>query len=128
MRKVYTSVAVILAMALPVFAASKQQGTMTLKDFQPAGTQQKGQKHQAYDLSFDAATKRYTCRTDSDKSTNATDFVVGETMNYEIDGQKVKIKTPEGKQVECKIVRMEVIPPTSGVPTAAPGTSTAPRQ
>ena len=120
MRRFCTVSIAILAMALPAFAAKKVQGTTTLKDFQPAGTKDKGQKHQVYDLSFDAATKRYTCRTDSDKSTNAADFVVGEQMNYEIDGQKVKIKTPEGKQVECKVVRVEVIPPTPAASTASP--------
>jgi len=41
---------------------------------------------------------------------NATDFVVGTQINYQIDGDKTKIKTPEGKQVECKIVRVEAAP------------------
>jgi hypothetical protein len=38
---------------------------------------------------------------------NATDFIVGHEMKYEINGKSVKIRTPEGKHVECKIVRVE---------------------
>ena len=38
---------------------------------------------------------------------NATDFVVGTNIKYELDGNKVKIETPEGKKVECKVVRVE---------------------
>jgi hypothetical protein len=118
MRKVYGIAAVMLAMAVPVFAA-KIEGTGTLKDSRPAGTPEK-KKHQVYDLSFDAPPHSYTCRTDRNKSMNPTDFVVGDPISYEIDGQKVKIKTPEGKQVDCKVVRVEVIPPP------APARSTIP--
>jgi hypothetical protein len=102
--------AVILGLAtlltLPACAA-KIKGTATLKDSQPSGVKDKEHKHQAYDLSFEAQGKSYTCRTDSGKSMNATDFVVGTQINYEIDGDKTKIKTPQGKQVECKVVRVE---------------------
>jgi len=69
----------------------------------------KHKQHQAYDLSFDAAGMAYTCRTDASKSMNATDFVVGSRVNYEIDGQKGKIKTAEGKKVQCRIVRVEAV-------------------
>jgi phage gp45-like len=40
---------------------------------------------------------------------NATDFVVGTQVHYEIDGDQAKIKTPEKKEVECKIVRVEAV-------------------
>jgi hypothetical protein len=99
------------AMTLPA-AAEKLKGPSTLKDFQPFGTTDKEHKHQAYDLSFDAKGHSYTCRTDSGKSTNATDFVVGSQINYEIDNNKATIKTPQNKKVECKIVRVEKIPGT----------------
>jgi hypothetical protein len=93
--------------AIPAFAAKKVEGTTILKDSQPTGTTDKEHEHQAYDLSFNAAGNLYTCRTSSDKSMNATDFVVGSQMTYQIDGKKAKLKTPEGKEVECKVVRVE---------------------
>ena len=99
----------LFTLTLPSLA-DKIKGDATLKDSQPTGTTDKEHKHQAYDLSFEAQGKSYTCRTDSGKSMNATDFVVGTQINYQIDGDKTKIKTPEGKQVECKIVRVEAAP------------------
>jgi hypothetical protein len=107
----FASIALLVMTAIPAFAAKKVEGTTTLKDSQPTGTTDKEHKHQAYDLSFNAAGNLYTCRTSSDKSMNATDFVVGSQMTYQIDGKKAKLKTPEGKEVECKIVRVEA--PTS---------------
>jgi hypothetical protein len=103
----FASVALLVMTAIPAFAAKKVEGTTILKDSQPTGTTDKEHKHQAYDLSFNAAGNLYTCRTSSDKSMNATDFVVGSQMTYQIDGKKAKLKTPEGKEVECKVVRVE---------------------
>jgi hypothetical protein len=103
-----TVLAAILLFALTLSAsASKIEGSTILKDSQPTGTIDKEHKHQAYDLSFLASGKLYTCRTDSDDSMNPTDFIVGHDIKYEIDGKKAKIKTAEGKRVECKIVRVE---------------------
>jgi hypothetical protein len=34
-------------------------------------------------------------------------FIVGHEMKYEINGKNAKIKAPEGKHVECKIVPVE---------------------
>jgi len=103
----------ILALALsatfPALAA-KVKGTTNLKDLQTAGVKDKEHKHQAFDIFFDAGGKSYTCRTDSDKSMNATDFVVGSSIKYEIDGNKGKLESMEGKKVECKIVRVEMTP------------------
>ena len=103
----FASVALLVMTAIPAFAAKKVEGTTILKDSQPTGTTDKEHKHQAYDLSFNAAGNLYTCRTSSDKSMNATDFVVGSQMTYQIDGKNAKLKTPEGKEVECKVVRVE---------------------
>jgi len=105
MRKAILAAA-ILSITLPA-VADKIKGDTTLKDSQPFGTKDKEHKHQAYDLSFDGKGKSYTCRTDSGKSMNATDFVVGHAINYEIDDNKAKLKTPQNKKVECKIVRVE---------------------
>lgn len=109
MRKRTTATILAIASILTTLpaSASKTKGTTTLKDSQPFGTTDKQHKHQAYDLSFDDQGKSYTCRTNSSKSMNATDFVVGTPINYEIDGNKAKIKTPQGKHVECTIVRVE---------------------
>lgn len=110
MRKEIMAVSLLFAINLPAVAGTKLQGTMTLKDLQPFGTTDKEHKHQAYDLSFQAQGKNYTCRTDSGKSTNATDFVVGTEMKYQIDGNKAKIKSPQDKELQCKIVRVEAVP------------------
>jgi uncharacterized protein YcfJ len=110
MRKFHAITFLALLITLPALADKRVQGNTTLKDSQPTGTQDKHHKHQAYDLSFDAEGKAYTCRTDSNQSMNATDFVVGTSVKYEIDGKNAKIRTPEGKEVGCKIVRVEVAP------------------
>jgi hypothetical protein len=110
MLKLCAVIAMMVAMAMPAFAAKKIAGTTTLKDSQPLGLADKKHKqHQAYDLSFDAAGKEYTCRTNPKKSMNATDFVVGGMVSYEVDGSKGKIQTAEGKKVECTIVRVEMV-------------------
>lgn len=96
--------------ASPAFAA-KSKGNTTLKDVQTAGMKDKDHKHQAYDLFFNAQGNNYTCRTDSNKSMNATDFVVGTAMKYELDGDKARIESPQGKKVECKVVRVEAATP-----------------
>ena len=102
--------ALMLVTAIPAFAAKKIEGTTRLKDVEPVGVPNKKHKqHQVYDLTFDAAGDAYTCRTDVRKSMNATDFVVGSRVVYEIDGKKAKIRTAAGKKVQCVIVRVEAI-------------------
>lgn len=99
----------LFTLTLPSLA-DKIKGDATLKDSQPYGNKDKEHKHQAYDLSFDAKDKTYICRTDSKNSMNATDFVVGGKINYEINKNKARIKTLGNKKVECKIVRAEMLP------------------
>jgi hypothetical protein len=36
----------------------------------------------------------------------ATDLVVGSDLNYQLDGDKGKLKTSTGKQVKCTVVRV----------------------
>jgi hypothetical protein len=110
MRKASVATALLFVTTLAAFAGKKFAGTTTLKDSQPYGVKDKEHKHQAYDLSFAAEGKNYTCRTDPGKSMNATDFVVGTDMKYKIDGNKAEIKTPQGKDVKCKVVRVEATP------------------
>jgi hypothetical protein len=106
MRKGNTIVVLVMTIAITAAAGSKIEGTTTLKDFQPAGTTDKDHKNQQYDLSFAASGKQYTCRTSEKKSLNATDFVVGSDVKYQIDGNKGKVKNASGKQIECTIVRV----------------------
>jgi len=110
MRKALT--AAILSLALTLSAsAEKSKGSTTLKDSQPTSDlPDKEHKHQTYDLSFDAQGKTYTCRTNPKKSMDATDFVVGSQIDYEINNNKVKIKTPQKKEVECTVVRVAQAP------------------
>ncbi|WP_263366370.1 hypothetical protein [Edaphobacter bradus] len=112
MRRTATTAILALAAIAATLSASadKLKGPATLKDLQPFGTTDKQHKHQAYDLSFDAEGHSYTCRTNSKKSTDATEFVVGSQINYEIDKNKAKIKTRQNKKLECKIVRVEKSP------------------
>ena len=98
---------VLMMFTFSVEAAKKNSGTTTLKDVQPAGTTDKDHKHQQYDLSFASSTgEDYTCRTSPKKSVNATDFIVGSNVNYEVDGNKGKVKSSAGKQLNCTIVRV----------------------
>jgi len=101
----------ILSLTLPSFA-DKFKTETTLKEVQPAGVKTKDDKHQVYDLFFEAQGKTYTCRTNPKKSMNATDFVVGSSLRVELDGNKAKLKTQENKKVECEIVRAEMLPST----------------
>jgi len=95
----------LLMVPLSAFAGTKDSGSTVLKDVQPAGTPGKKQKQQ-YDLSFASASKIYTCRTSEKKNLNAIDFVVGGNVTYQVNGNKGKIKTSAGKQVDCTIVRV----------------------
>src|SRR5579871_1536705 len=111
MRKTRLSTIVglaVLTLTLSGFADKMKEDTV-LKEFQPFGVKDKEHKHQAYDLTFEANGKAYTCRTDPKHSTNATDFVVGSPIHVEVDKQKVEIKTPQNKKVNCKVVRAEMI-------------------
>jgi hypothetical protein len=94
--------------ALSANAATKDIGTTVLKDVQPAGTTDKKNKHQQYDLYFTsaAAGKDYTCRTSAKTSVKATDLVVGSNVTYQVNGNKGKVKTSAGKQLDCTIVRV----------------------
>jgi hypothetical protein len=97
----------IMMFALCAAAATKEKGKVPLKDVQPAGVTDKKHKHQQYDLSFiSTAGKNYTCRTPENASVKATDLVVGSSISYEVNGNKGKIKTEAGKNVDCTIVRV----------------------
>jgi hypothetical protein len=113
MLKLVTSTFLAVVFTIPALAAQKFEGDTILKDSQPAGVaskHDKHMKHQVFDLTFDAGGSEYICRTNSDKSMNPTDFVVGSGIHYLIDGKKVKITTPNDKKVACNVVRVAVAP------------------
>jgi hypothetical protein len=100
----------IVTIAITAAAGSKTEGITMLKDFQPTGMTDKTHKNQQYDLSFAASGRQYTCRTNEKESLKATDFIVGSEVKYEIGGNKGKLKSSSGKQVECTVVRVADLP------------------
>jgi gentisate 1,2-dioxygenase len=109
----FIALTLLTMVTLPALAGTKDTGTTTLKDLQPAGTTDKNHKHQQYDLSFVSSTgKDYTCRTSEKKSVKATDFVVGSSLNFQVDGNKGKVKTSAGKELNCTIVRVASVTAT----------------
>jgi hypothetical protein len=111
MRKIKSVALLTVTMMIAITAAgSKVEGMTTLKDVQPTGMTDKTHKNQQYDLSFAASGKQYTCRTNEKESLKATDFIVGSDLKYEIGGNKGKLKSSSGKQIECTIVRVADLP------------------
>ena len=119
MKKISGALALLLLCVVAAAGGAKATGTTSLKDLKPAGTPgTEGKKNkktkQQFDFIFEASAKHYTCRTEPKTSVNATDFVVGSNVSYEIDGDKVKLKNAAGKQVKCVVVRVENISAVSG--------------
>jgi len=102
--------AVALCLAGTALAAQKETGTTKLVNAEPAGTTEKKHKHQQYDFTFDAQAHEYTCRSKEGDKINATDFVVGSNIDYQVKGNKGKVKSSTGKEVSCTIVRVAVLP------------------
>jgi hypothetical protein len=102
-----TMLALALMLTVNATAASKDSGKTTLKDLQPVGVTDKKHKNQRYDLSFVATPgKDYTCRTGEKTKLKVMDFVVGSDLTYVVNGNKAKLKTSSGKEVDCTIVRV----------------------
>ncbi len=99
----------VLMCALTASAGNKQKGTATLKNLEPTGTTSKEHKHQQFDLTFVAQSKQYTCRTSSKSKVNATDYVVGDNITYQIDGNKAKLKNSRGEETKCTVVRVQIV-------------------
>ena len=112
MRKTFTLTTIVLLLAILALAANKESGSTTLKDVQPAGTTDKKHKKQQFDLSFATSKNEYTCRTNENQSVKATDFVVGTSVTYKIDGNKGQVKsTSTGKNAKCTLVRVAALTP-----------------
>jgi len=106
MRKPIALLIVVLFVVTLAAAADKDSGTTTLKDVQPAGTTDKQHKKQQFDLSFTTSKNEYTCRTNENQKVKATDFVVGSTVTYKVDGNKGEVKNASGKSAKCTLVRV----------------------
>jgi hypothetical protein len=50
--------------------------------------------------------KEYNCRTGHKTKLKVTDFVVGIDLRYAVNGNKAKLKSLSGRQVDCTIVRV----------------------
>jgi hypothetical protein len=90
-------------------AASLVQ-TATLRDLQTVGTTSKKQKHQQYDLVIDTSTNEYICRTKLGSSLKPTQFVVGSTLEFKLNGQSGEATNSSGNRAKCAIVRVAVPP------------------
>ena len=84
--------------------------TATLKDLQTVGSTNKKQKHQQYDLVIDTSTNEYICRTKLGSSLKATQFVVGSSLQFKLNGQNGEATTSDGKKTKCGIVRVSAAP------------------
>jgi hypothetical protein len=115
MRKI-SIFAVALCLAGTALAATKETGTTKLVNVEPAGTTEKHHKHQQYDFTFNAQTHEYTCRSKEGDKINATDFVVGSNVDYQVKGNKGKVKGSGGKEVSCTIVRVADVPANQDMP------------
>ena len=113
MRRISFLLMTAILLTAGAFAAKKDSGSTTLKDFQPAGTTDKKHKKQQFDLSFSTAKNEYTCRTNENQSVKATDFVVGSTIGYKINGNKGEVKSASGKNATCTLVRVAPLTATS---------------
>jgi hypothetical protein len=113
MRKVIALFVIVQFMAALAVAANKESGSTTLTNVQPAGTTDKQHKKQQFDLTFSGFRNEYTCRTNENQKVQATQFVVGTTVNYKIDGDKGEVKsTSSGKNAKCTLVRVAAISAT----------------
>jgi len=103
-----------LCLAAAVFSTAAMAGslvqTATLKDLKTVGTTSKKQKHQQYDLVIDTSTNEYVCRTKLGSSLKPTQFVVGSSVQFKVDGQNGEATTSDGKKTKCGIVRVAATP------------------
>jgi hypothetical protein len=106
--KLYKTLIVCLAGALVSAAAPAESlvQTATLKDLQTVGSTTKKQKHQQYDLVLDTRTNEYVCRTKLGSSLKPTQFVVGSTLQFKVNGQNGEATNSAGNRAKCAIVRV----------------------
>jgi DNA topoisomerase VI subunit B len=101
----------VIAVVSTVAQAAAVIQTATLKDLKTVGSTDKKQKHQQYDLIIDTPTNEYICRSKLGKTVKPTEFVVGSTVEFKLNGQNGEATNAMGKTVKCGIVRVAVVPP-----------------
>jgi hypothetical protein len=106
-----TGLCLVTALLSGVALAAGVIQSATLKDLQTVGTTSKKQKHQQYDFVVDTPSNEYVCRTKLGSSIKPTQFVVGSTLQFTVDGQKGQVRNPAGNHASCGIVK--VVAPTS---------------
>jgi hypothetical protein len=102
-----------LAAALVLSTASLAESLIqpaTLKDLQTVGTTSKKQKRQQYDLVIDTPSNEYVCRTKLGSSLKPTQFVVGSTLQFKLNGQSGEATNTAGNHVKCGVVRVAALP------------------
>ena len=115
MRKLLSWALLLASLSGVGMAANKESGSSTLKDVQPAGTTDKKHKKQQYDLTFASSKNEYTCRTHENEKVKATDWVVGSSVGYKVNGNKGELKnTQSNKSVKCTVVRVAAAAATPG--------------
>jgi hypothetical protein len=106
-----TGLCMVTALLSAAALAASLTQTGTLKDLQTVGSTSKKQKHQQYDFVVDTPANEYVCRTKLGSSIKPTQFVVGSTLEFKVDGQKGEVKNSAGNHVGCGIVKV-VAPPS----------------
>ena len=105
-----TGLWVVTALLSAAAVAASVTQSATLKDLQTVGTTSKKQKHQQYDFVVDTPTNEYVCRSKLGSSVKPTQFVVGSTLEFKVDGQKGEVKNSAGNHVSCGIVKVVAMP------------------
>ncbi len=104
----------ILGLGVAVFSLLAQAApvtqTATLKDLKTVGSTDKKQKHQQYDLIVDTSSNEYICRSKLGSKVKPTEFVVGSTIEFKLNGQNGEAANAMGNRVKCGIVRVAVLP------------------
>ena len=101
-----TGLCVVTALFSAAALAASLTQTATLKDLQTVGSTTKKQKHQQYDFVVDTPTNEYVCRTKLGSSVKPTQFVVGSSVQFKVNGQKGEVTNSAGNHVGCGIVKV----------------------
>src|ERR1700683_1263983 len=101
-----TGLCVVTALLSAVALAASVTQSATLKDLQTVGTTSKKQKHQQYDFVVDTPTNEYVCRSKLGSSVKPTQFVVGSSVQFKVNGQKGEVTNSAGNHVGCGIVKV----------------------
>jgi hypothetical protein len=114
--KKYAYFALIAMLGTAAFA-EKRVEPGTIQDLQPTNYAVAKKQHQQYDFSITTASHSYSCRTPENKKLDATQFIVGSSVNFTANGRNGEVKTEKGKTAKCLITRVADTPPVGAAPT-----------